>query len=178
MSEGEVDPRPPTSEGTVQAILEEYLDEKDYRIFKALNDDGRMSDTELAERVDLSRTAARRRRKKLQNEGIMDILAVIVLQEADLAYADVRVTLDKHVTQAERTALIAKLLDEELIYSIDSCLGDYDLFVRVWNTSLDDVKNYLWELFEQEEAVAEYRTTPVVKTWKAWDKELDRPDTE
>lgn len=178
MNEGEVDSRPPTGRGTVQAILEEHLDEKDYRIFKALNEDGRISDTELAERVGLSRTAARRRRKKLQNEGIVDILAVIVLQEAGLAYADVRVTLDSSVSQAERAALIETLLDEELIYSIDSCLGDYDLFVRVWHATLDNVKTYLWELFEGEDAVAEYQTTPVVKTWKAWDKELDRPDPE
>jgi DNA-binding Lrp family transcriptional regulator len=162
-------------EGVVQAILEDYLDEKDYRIFKALNDDGRISDTELAERVGLSRTAARRRRKKLQSEGIIEILAVLILQKADLAYADVRVTLDPKISQDERAAFIKSLTEEELVISLDSCMDDFDIFARVWNTSLDAIKTYLWELFEDEDAVAEYSTTPVVKTWKAWNKVLELP---
>jgi len=60
----------------VKRILKEHLDETDYRIYKALNEDGRMSDTEIGERVGLSRTAARRRRKKLQDEGPVDIIGV------------------------------------------------------------------------------------------------------
>ena len=167
-----------TENSPAQAILKDNLDETDYLIAKALNDDGRMSDTELAERVGLSRTAARRRRKNLQDDGLLEILAVIVLQEADLAHADVRVTFDPDVSQFERDTLVRRLIDQELIYSIDSCMGDYDLFIRVWNTSLNAIKTYLWVLFEGEDAVAEYQATPVVKTWKAWDKTLDQPDVE
>lgn len=160
---------------TQAAILSEHFDEHDYEIFRALNDDGRISDTDLAERVGLSRTAVRRRRKKLQEEGIIDTHAVIVLQEADLAYADVRVVLDHDARSAVRDAFIADLIDEELIYSIDSCMGDHDLFLRVWHESLDALQDYVWGLFEDVPVVDSYETTPVVKTWKAWDKELDRP---
>lgn len=162
----------------VQAILQEYLDETDYRIFRALNEDGRMSDTALGERVGLSRTAARRRRKKLQDQGLLEVMAVLVLQEADLAYADVRVTLDADASPDERAAFIRHLLDEELVYSVDSCLGEFDLFVRAWHEDLDALKTYLWELFADEGVVASYETTPVVKTWKAWDKRLDVPGGE
>jgi hypothetical protein len=42
----------------VKRILKEHLDETDYRIYKALNEDGRMSDTQIGERVGLSLTAA------------------------------------------------------------------------------------------------------------------------
>lgn len=177
MSDDGVNPGLTANEGTAQAILAEYLDETDYRIFRALNEDGRMSDTELGERVGLSRTAARRRRKKLQDEGLLEVMAVLVLQEADLAYADVRVTLDADASPDERAAFIRRLLDEELIYSVDSCLGEYDLFVRAWHENLDALKTYLWELFA-EDVVASYETTPVVKTWKAWGKRLDMPDGE
>lgn len=164
------------NEGVVKAVLEEHVDETDYRIIKALSEDGRMSDTDLGERVGLSRTAVRRRRKNLQDEGILEIMAVIVLQEADLAYADVRVTLDPHISLAERAAFIERLIEDGLVYCVDSCLGDYDLFVRVWNEDLDAVKNYLWELLAGDECVESYETTPVVKTWKAWDRTLDLPD--
>jgi Lrp/AsnC family transcriptional regulator, leucine-responsive regulatory protein len=163
---------------TPQAILEDHLDEHDYRIFKALNEDGRMSDTELANRVDLSRTAVRRRREKLKESGILEVLAVIVLQEANLAYADVRVQLDQSTKAKSRDGLIEKLIDAELVYSLDSCIGDHDLFVRTWHASLGAVKSYIWDLLDGESAVESYEITPVVKTWKAWDRELDRPSSE
>lgn len=165
----------PPAPNTPEAILADHLDEADYRIFEALNEDGRMSDTELADRVGLSRTAVRRRREKLKESGVLEVLAVIVLQEAELAYADVRVQLDQHVGSEDRDVLIEKLIDAELIYSLDSCIGDYDLFVRTWHASLGDVKSYVWDLLDHEPAVANYEITPVVKTWKAWDRKLDRP---
>ena len=165
----------PADPDTPEAILEDHLDEADYRIFEALNEDGRMSDTELADRVGLSRTAVRRRREKLMESDVLKVLAVIVLQQADLAYADVRIQLDQSVTQGDRDALIETLIDADLVYSLDSCLGDYDLFVRTWHASLDDLKSYIWGLLDDQSAVASYEITPVVKTWKAWDRELDRP---
>ncbi len=160
---------------TPQAILEDLLDEHDYEIFEALNENGRMSDTELAERVGLSRTAVRRRREKLAESGFLKILAVLVLQEGDLAYGDVRVSLDQCVGPDTREDLIERLIDAELVYSLDSCLGEYDLFVRAWHESLDELKAYVWDLLGSEDAVEAYDITPVVKTWKAWDRELNRP---
>ena len=163
---------------TPQAILEEHLDENDYRIFKALNENGRMSDTDLAGRVGLSRTAVRRRREKLVESGALEVLAVIVLQEADLAYADVRIQLDQMSKANRRDALIEKLIDAELVYSVDSCMGDHDLFVRTWHASLGAIKSYIWSLLADDPTVERYEITPVVKTWKAWDRELDRPSDE
>lgn len=164
------------AESIQQAILEEYLDETDYQIFKALNEDGRMSDTELAERTGLSRTAVSRRREKLQENGILDILAVIVLQETNLAYADASIVLEQTATADQRNALIEDLIDAEMIYSVDSCMGPYDVFVRAWHGSLGELKSYLWELLEERNCIEEYQIIPVVDTWKAWDKQLDRPN--
>lgn len=175
-STGENQNDPPAD--SPEAILRAHLDDQDYQIFEALNENGRMSDTELADRVGLSRTAVRRRRENLTESGILEILAVIVLQEADLAYADVRVSVDQSVGRTKRDALIERLLDAELVYSLDSCLGDYDLFVRTWHTTLNDVKAYVWDLLDDDPAVDGYDITPVVKTWKAWNRELDRPPHE
>jgi Lrp/AsnC family leucine-responsive transcriptional regulator len=157
----------------VKQILKEHLDETDYRIYKALNEDGRMSDTEIGERVGLSRTAARRRRKKLQDEGLVDVLGVLVLQEADLAYADVFVTLDSGVDSAELDAFLDAVKGEELIYEIEEYMGRYDLLLRVWHASLSDVKTYLRSLLQDDDAVENYETIPVTKTHKAWHKTLD-----
>jgi len=160
----------------VQRILKEHLDETDYRIYRALNEDGRMSDTELGERVGLSRTAARRRRKKLQDEGIMDVLGVLVLQEAGLAYADVLVTLDSDVGPEDLEILIEDVKDEEIIYEIEEYMGKYDLLLRVWHASLSDIKSYLRAKLQDHDAVDSYETIPVTKTHKAWHQTLSNGD--
>ncbi|WP_049996231.1 Lrp/AsnC family transcriptional regulator [Halococcus sediminicola] len=161
-----------------QRILEEHLDELDYQIFEALNENGRMSDTELADRVGLSRTAVRRRRENLTESGILEVLAVVVLQEANLAYADVRISLNRGVDSQQRNEFIRTLIEAELLYSVDSIMGDHDLFVRGWHSTLGNLKTYLWKLLESQPAVADFTISPVVHTWKAWDRELDLPQEE
>mgnify|MGYP006291358515 CR=1 FL=1 len=165
----------PHSPNTPEAVLENYLDEHDYEIFRALNENGRMSDTELAERVGLSRTAVRRRRENLQSGDVLEILAVIVLQEADLADAQILVSFDQHASSDVRKQFITKVIDEGLVYNTSSCLGEYDLTFSAWHADLNSLKEYVWDLFDGEEIVNDYTIIPLLKTWKAWDKELDRP---
>lgn len=161
-----------------KAILEEYLDEYDYRIFELLNRDGRISDTELAEAVGLSRTAVRRRRENLVEDGMLEIIGVISFPGTDLAYADLRISLRTEARVEERDRLVRKFVDADLVYSVDSVLGDHDLLVRGWHSSLGDLKSYFWELLDDESAIADYDITVVTDTWKAWNRELKRPETE
>jgi DNA-binding Lrp family transcriptional regulator len=156
-------------------ILESHLDEKDYEVFKALNENGRMSDTEIADRVGLSRSAVRRRRESLLDDGILEVLAVIVLQEADLAYADVRVSMDENASREARDRLIERLVDADLFYAVHSTLGDHDVLAQGWHASLGELKRYVEDLLADAEVVDAYDITPAVKTWKDWDKVLDRP---
>lgn len=175
-STGDVpEPMPPDwlESEEVRSILEDHLDETDYQIYRVLNRDGRISDTELGERVGLSRTAARRRRKKMQEEGVLDVLAVLILQSADLAYADVRVTFDPGASREQTRAFIDDLLQEELIYEIDEYMGEYDLLVRAWHGSLQRLKGYVTELLQDDDVVGDYEMSPVIKTEKAWHKVID-----
>lgn len=156
----------------VKRILKEHLDETDYRIYKALNEDGRMSDTEIGERVGLSRTAARRRRKNLQENGLVDVIGVLVLQEAKFAYADVFVTLESGVGSDELDSFVDHVQSEELIYEIEEYMGKYDLLLRVWHASLSDIKEYLREQLQDNPVVESYEAIPVTKTHKAWHKQI------
>lgn len=54
-----------------QEVRTEPLDHTDYRILRELTKDGRISDVLLGERVHLSSTAAARRRKILEERGIV-----------------------------------------------------------------------------------------------------------
>jgi DNA-binding Lrp family transcriptional regulator len=154
----------------IKTILKEHLDETDYRIYKALNEDGRMSDTEIGERVGLSRTAARRRRKNLQENELVEVIGVLVLQEAKFAYADVFVTLESGVDSDELDEFVDHVQGEELIYEIEEYIGKYDLLLRVWHASLSDIKEYLREELQNNPVVESYEAIPVTKTYKAWHK--------
>lgn len=156
---------------TVKQILTEHLDEKDYEIYRALKEDGRISDTELGERVGLSRTAAARRREILEEEGIIEVLAVLVLQAADLAYADVRVAFTPSASRTQLDAFIEDLLYEEEIYEIDEYIGgEYDLLLRVWSGSMQHINEYVRDRLQADGVVDHYELQPVSKTRKAWHK--------
>lgn len=157
----------------VRTILQRHLDETDYCIYKELNAHGRLPDTELGDRVGLSRTAARRRRKSLEEEGILDVIGVLVFQEAELAYADVRVRIGSDATESEIGAFVEDLATDELVYEIDEYMGEFDLLVRVWHASLSDIKRYLRETIQGSAVVDSYEATPVTRTLKAWHKKLD-----
>lgn len=159
--------------GEVQKVLEEQLDKIDYQIYRVLNQNGRISDTELGEKVGLSRTAVRRRRENLQEEGVLDVLAVLILQGADLAYADVRVSFDPGATREEIQEFVDGILYDELIYEIDEYMGEYDLLIRTWHASLERLKSYTTELLQNHDVIDSYEMTPVIKTQKAWHKVLD-----
>ncbi|ELY97153.1 Lrp/AsnC family transcriptional regulator [Natrialba asiatica] len=171
-SNGETGTEEPFDGDTIDGLLSDHLDDLDYEIYRILNENGRISDTELGERVGLSRTAVRRRRKQLQEDDIIKVIGVLVLQEADLNYADVRVTITSNATREAVDEFIDYLVDQELVYEVDEYLGTYDILVRIWHASLQDIKTYTDRLM-QHEAVEDYDVTPVSQTYKAWHSVID-----
>lgn len=163
----------PLTDESIKELITERLDEIDYEIYRILNENGRISDTELGDRVGLSRTAVRRRRKRLQEENVLKIVAVLELGEIDLDYADVRVSLTPETTCDEIDAFLEFLLEQDLVYEVDEYLGETDMLVRVWHTSLRRLKDYVNELMHYSDVVEEYEIVPVVETHKTWHSEIE-----
>lgn len=65
------------------------IDSTDFRILRALVEDGRASDVTLGERINLSSTAAARRRKILEDRGFIEGYAAVV----DLPRLDYGITV-------------------------------------------------------------------------------------
>jgi len=63
----------------LRRILKDKLDDLDIKIYQLLRENGRMSDTKIAEKLGVSVTTIRRRRMRLQEEGILQIIALILL---------------------------------------------------------------------------------------------------
>lgn len=150
----------------VVELLEEQMDHKDYLIFRELNEDGRLSDTELADRVGLSRTAARRRRKKLQEEGILEIFALLVFKEADYTYAEVQISYSSSASSSQIDEFIQEFINDGLVYEVAECIGEYDLMIRVWQSSLKEINTHVREYLQNNPVVDSYNVVPITDSYK------------
>jgi len=115
------------------------LDAVSKAIVEQLQEDGRRSYAEIGKAVGLSETATRQRVQKLQDAGILQIVAVtdpMQLGFARQAMIGVRVSGDTRVVAAEMTELPG------VIYVV-STAGSFDLLVEVVCESDDDLIDLL-----------------------------------
>lgn len=162
----------------VVELLEERIDHKDYLIFRELNKDGRLSDTELAERVGLSRTATRRRRKNLQENGILEIFALLVFKEADYTYAEVQISYSTTASHDQIDEFIRGFLDDGLVYEVAECVGEYDLMIRVWQSSLNDINAHVRDLLQNNDVVESYTIVPITNSYKMFHRSFYPDESE
>jgi DNA-binding Lrp family transcriptional regulator len=143
------------------------MDEADIRILRALQDDGRLGNNELAEKVGLSASQCSRRRAALEEAG------VIASYHADLSpealgfdvLVFVHVTLATHSPDnAKRfVALVASLDEVQEAYSLT---GESDYLVKLSVPTLKDLSRLLAEVFLPHESVAHVRSSIVLDRLK------------
>lgn len=116
----------------------EWLDKIDIKILSVLQEDGRISNVELAERVALSPTPCLRRVKRLEDEG------VIALYRAELdkrqlglgVTAFVCINISDHGPKATEAFLSSvELIDEIVACHVLS--GQFDFLLEVVTQNLD-----------------------------------------
>jgi DNA-binding Lrp family transcriptional regulator len=143
------------------------MDDADIRILRALQDDGRLGNNELAEKVGLSASQCSRRRTALEEAG------VIASYHADLSpealgfdvLVFVHVTLATHSPDnAKRfVALVASLDEVQEAYSLT---GESDYLVKMSVPTLKDLSRLLAEVFLPHESVAHVRSSIVLDRLK------------
>ncbi|MES2126925.1 MAG: Lrp/AsnC family transcriptional regulator [Pseudomonadota bacterium] len=108
------------------------LDEIDRRILRELRDDGRISNTHLAERIGLSASPCWNRVRQLEETGVIEGYTVL-LNQAALGVPDtvmIELTLDHHDDETfarfgEALAAMPEVLEAYLL------TGEYDYLVKV-----------------------------------------------
>ena len=143
------------------------MDDADIRILRALQDEGRLGNNELAEKVGLSASQCSRRRAALEEAG------VIASYHADLSpealgfdvLVFVHVTLATHSPDnAKRfVALVASLDEVQEAYSLT---GESDYLVKLSVPTLKDLSRLLAEVFLPHESVAHVRSSIVLDRLK------------
>lgn len=120
------------------------LDAKDRALLRELQRDGRLSNQELARRVDLSTSPCWRRVRQLETDGVITGYVALVDPErvglSVLAYA--HVSLDNH--HVDTVASFDDLVNE-LPEVLECCAmsGEYDYLLKVRTRSMEAYEHFL-----------------------------------
>jgi len=108
------------------------IDELDRRILRELRQDGRLSNTKLAEKVGLSTTPCWNRVRAMEESGVIEGYAALLSQKS-LGYPDtviIEVTLDRHDDDIfEKFG--AALADLPEVMEAYLLTGEYDYLIKV-----------------------------------------------
>ncbi|WP_318246122.1 Lrp/AsnC family transcriptional regulator [Stappia indica] len=120
------------------------LDETDRKIIRALQREGRLSNQDLSQRVNLSPSPCLRRVRNLERAGVIDGYAAIVDQEAYGLPVTVflQVRLDRH-SQENVTAFETAVAGIDEIMECYLMAGDRDYLLRVVVASLADYEEFI-----------------------------------
>ena len=140
------------------------LDEMDIRILRELQDNARLSNVELADRVGLSPSPCLRRVKRLEAEGVIKNYMTLV----DQAAVGLSLNVFVHITLKDQTQVS---LDEfetsirQLPHVMESYLmtGETDYLLRVVTADLATYEKYLRDHFTKIRTMASIRTSFAMK---------------
>ena len=135
------------------------LDGKDRQILKALMEDGRLSNQELADRVNLSPSPCLRRIRLLEERGVIRGYGAIVDQKAIglPVTAFVGVKLQRHDREAVE-AFEAMVRAREEIVDCHMMAGEVDYLLRVVAADLEDYERFVREVLHNSPWVASIDT--------------------
>ena len=143
------------------------LDRTDLRMLAVLQGEGRITNAELAEKVNLSPSACLRRLQRLEGEGIITgYSAQVDPQAVGLGLeAFVRVQLTKHERAAvERFVELVNGWDE--VVACYALTGDMDYLLHVYVADLQDFSRFLLDRLLNAAGVADVNSSFVPRTVK------------
>jgi DNA-binding Lrp family transcriptional regulator len=146
---------------------EASIDEFDRKILRALQMDGRLSNADLSDRVNLSASQCARRRVRLEQEGWISAYHAVLDRER-LGFGLVNlisVTLSTH--NRDNARRFAKLI-EELPEVMDAyaLTGEMDYMLKVVTKDLKSLSIFVNEYLLPHETVQNVKTAIVLETIK------------
>ncbi|BBD78706.1 Lrp/AsnC family transcriptional regulator [Aerosticca soli] len=143
------------------------LDRTDLRLLAILQAEGRITQAELAERVNLSPSACLRRVQRLEAAGVIVGYAARIAPEAvGLGLqAFVRVQLARHEGEAI-ARFVERLAGWDEVVACHALSGDMDYLLQVYVTDLAHFSRFLLDRLLNEAGVADVNSSFVLRTVK------------
>jgi DNA-binding Lrp family transcriptional regulator len=143
------------------------MDDFDIRILRALQDDGRLTNNELAERAGLSPSQCSRRRAALEEAGVIARYHAVLSPEAlglDVLVF-VQVTLSTHSPDNARQ-FMALMNSLDAVQDAYSLTGESDYLVKLSVPTLQVLSHLLADVFLAHPTVARVRSSIVLERLK------------
>jgi Lrp/AsnC family transcriptional regulator for asnA, asnC and gidA len=140
------------------------LDEIDSNIIKLLKQNSRMSYLEMSRRMGISDATIQFRIKRLKEHGIIKKFTITV-DPASIGYTVaaimlVQIDADKHDAAKNELSMISEIPE---IYSV---LGEYDLFIKVYARSLEDLNELINDKIRSIEGIEDLLEIVIVERVK------------
>jgi Lrp/AsnC family leucine-responsive transcriptional regulator len=143
------------------------LDEKDRQLLKHLQGDARLTNTELARRVDLSPPGLQRRLRKLEDAGVIEQYVTLLDREAvgfDML-CFVQITLLRHEPESiQRFKIIVQDMPEVL--ECHHITGEFDYLLKVIVRNREHLEKFLVEKLTPVPGMDKIRTSLVLREIK------------
>ena len=143
------------------------MDTKDRHILRELQRDGRLTNAELAERVNLSPSPCLRRVRNLEKAGVIDRYVAIVDREA-AGYpitAFVQVTLDRHDREVVE-GFERRVRETPQILTCHLLTGSSDYMLQIVVAGLDAYEDFMRNTLHTTPGIATISTSLVYGTIK------------
>lgn len=144
-----------------------HIDEFDRKLLRLLQEDARLTNNQLSERINLSASQCSRRRMRLEEAGIIKgYRADLDREKLDLGIVNViTVTLATHNRDnAQRFARLIAGLPEVL--EAHALTGEMDYIIKVVTPDLKSLSAFVNEVLLPHESVQHVKTAIVLETLK------------
>ncbi|MDF2809043.1 MAG: hypothetical protein K0S56_74 [Microvirga sp.] len=139
------------------------IDDVERRIIRLLQEDGRMSTTDLARRLAVSEPTVRKKLARILDEGIIKIRAIA--DPVDLGYqTSAFIGLVVERTMLNEVAL--KLCEYDFIDTIAISTGPYDITIKACFESVTDIYPFLFEELTKLDGIKDSDTTLILQDIK------------
>ncbi|MBD8891850.1 Lrp/AsnC family transcriptional regulator [Roseibium litorale] len=143
------------------------LDDADIRILDSLQEDGRLTNQALSEKVGLSTSPCWRRVRQLEEAGVIqNYRATLDRRQIGLGVlAFIRVKIDSH-SESEAEEFSRRILELDEVVACYSIAGDADFLVQVVAKDLDSYSDFAMSVIRRLPGIKEMQTTFVLKELK------------
>jgi Lrp/AsnC family transcriptional regulator for asnA, asnC and gidA len=150
------------------------LDEIDRQIIYELQRDGRMTTQALARNVGISEVTARRRLRRLQADGIMQVVAVV---DPFLTGIDSPAFVGVKVDRSRLDEVARRLAKHPKVRYVGAATGNAHLIVEVMAASNHELSQFLLEELAAIEGVVDTETSLILKVYKqTWQFDADEAE--
>jgi DNA-binding Lrp family transcriptional regulator len=148
--------------------MNKHLDDKDRALLRHLQDDARVTSTELAKRVDLSPPGLQKRVRKLEEMGVIEGYKTILNREAlgfDML-CFVQVTLRRHEPEAIRS-FKERIKSMTEVMECHHITGEYDYLLKIVVRNRNHLEQFLVEKLTPLKGMDKIRTSLVLREIKS-----------